>query len=1145
MKKEGKKAQDIQMTQASPGRLFFAFHANAFDGEEKGMLHIYTCRANTDRKQFIFDQIAKEKKDRRILLLVPDQSTLETERQAFFYLKAQGLMNVEVMSLSRLGTKVLSQTGGPGKTMINDLGKAMLLRKVAAECKDHLQVYPSQCEKQAFLEMLGDLIQELKQAEISWEDLALLLEETKPAGEGRAEPGDPLYLKKLRDVQILYRGYEEALEGRYMDMEDSLSLIGEKLPEAAILKKAVVWVDGFDSCSGKMAGILEQIMKTADELHLVFTACLSEGETEEGPFFDEDLFEGVNRMVKRLLKAGEDLGIPTCSMEIPAAFEGKLCPETAHLEKNLYAYPYGVYLKKPENLHILACGDEFSEAETVAEKIMELVTKGLCRFRDIGVVCADVHTRGAVIRRVLEKWGISCFMDEKHSVMHHPFVQFVLALGEITKWGYRHEDVFRLASTGLVDMSQDERELLENYVLKFDIRGRQWKEPFERWVGEKDAFARERLGELNRSREKISGLVASFEEAMKEAETGGEMARALYGFLLQDARLADKGEAEVERLKAAGAYRAAAETAQIWNGIVVLLRQMLELTGDLKMERELFFEMLSAGFGAIALGVIPTTMDQVLVGDLQRSKTGSLKVVFVLGVNDGILPAGKGKSGIFHPEEKERLAGLGIELSTRDGLRQQEESLSVYKTLSMARESLYLSYTAKDSENTEMKPSLLIDRIKKLFPALKEEKGLYTGGAEETGYRFQSRVNYMLEHEEWQGLLEVLRKGASFRNDKKMLEPEVFSLLYPPLLTMSPTSLETFSRCPFRFFLKFGIRADERRVYQVAAPEMGTMFHRILMLYTRWATQDGLWRNMTGKQCAELIDRAVEETVKDFREGVLFEDRAGRYRISRMKRICGKTAWMVTEHMNRGRFDRFYFETGFGRGQLLPPVCVETEEGQKVLIEGRIDRVDILQEDDIRYVKVIDYKSGNERVAKQEILSGYQMQLMLYMNAVMEALEDKYPANRIRPAGVFYFKIQEPVVDVEKKESLGEEEIKQYAADAAAKEFKMDGIVVNDPQAIEGLDSDFSGYSPVIRMQRKKDGSVRGTSGFAALSPEEFKALQSHVKQMTQTLCRSFAKGNVAVAPKRGEGELTACSFCDYRSICMFDRACAGFEFVR
>lgn len=1103
------------------------------------MLNLYAGRAHVDRKQFMFSKIAQQEKTKRIVILVPDQFTLEMERQAFFYLGKQALMNVEIMSFSRLGMRIFQETGGSRKTFINDLGKVMLLRKVASDRKASLTVYASQCEKRAFIEMMTDLIQEMKQEDIGPDALEEMLSQ-RNEDDGQ----EPLYLKKLRDVQILFSGYEEALRDRYIDMEDSLSLLREKLGQADFLKGAQVWVEGFDTGSKKMYGILEEILKTAESLHMVWIADpLPADEKKAGSGSrDRDLFEMAEKTIQTLTKMGQSLGIPVHRYVIGERFQRTVCEETAHLERNLYAYPFEVFLKNPRQLHIHACSDYYSEAETAADIIMKLVESGTYRLRDIGVVCSDMQNRAGVIKRVFETSGITCFMDEKRSVMHNPFVQFILALPEVSRWGYRHEDVFRLLRTELLDITRDECELLENYVLQYGIRGSLWKKPFEKWDTDDGQDA---LAALNCTREKVQALFSSFETAVKECRSGGDFTKALYGFLIKEANFADRAEEAVKRLKEQGDYEAAAETAQIWNTVVELLRQMLELTDEVEMDPELYFEMLQAGFETVRLGVIPTTMDQVLVGDLQRTKTGNLKVLFVLGVNDGILPSGGGKPGLFHQGEKEKIEELGLTICKSDRLKQEEEKLGIYKMLSLASDALYLSYTVKDGENGEMKPSLLIDRIKKLFPLLREEKGLHTGGQEEDLCEFKSRINYMLAEKEHSPLLETLRQGASFENDKKLLEPDVFGLLYPELLVMSPTSLETFSRCPFRYFIKFGIRADERRAYQVSAPEMGTLFHKILMRYTEEATAENQWRNMTQEQCVHLIRRILEETVRDFRKGVLFEDNAGKYRISRMQRVCEKTAWMVTEHMNRGRFEEFHFEMAFGRNQLLPPIRIEAENGRIVYIEGRIDRIDVLKSEEEEYMKVIDYKSGNEKVVKKEILSGYKLQLMLYMNAVISGMSRLYPKKRIKPAGVFYFKIQEPVVDAENKEDLEEAALKAFLEQELRKEFKMDGIVVNDLHVIDGLDEAFTGYSQIIRVRKKKDGTVSGTGDFAALSPEEFCRLQEHVAELTKDLCGAFAAGDVSVAPKRGDGDTTACTFCDYHSICMFDRSCTGFHFVR
>ena len=1095
------------------------------------MLNLYYMRANYDREKFIYEKIKDLGREQKVIVLVPDQFTLEAERKAFEVMQIGGLMNVEIMSFSRLGEKILSQTGGMTHTVIDETGKTMLLRKIITGCRENLKIYSAIYNRQDFVQMVTSLIGEMKQFHVTPASLKQFLSQN---GE---EIHNLMLHQKLEDVQYIFEKYEETMEGTYLDVEDYLSLLAEKAGQATFLKDTVLWIDGFDFYTKKTYHILSNFLMICPDMNITFNLDLESDR-------DESLFEMSGRMVSSFKQMAEEAGVRWKIEKVPDVYRKEMIPESLHLESNLYAYPFEKYPGNPENLDIYICSDYYAEAETLAERILVLIRKRGWRFRDISVICNDLEIRGSIIQRVFEKNEIPYFMDHKRNILHNPLVQFILALPEVVSMGFRYEEVFRLVNTSLLDISQEEKEKLENYVLKFGIRGSLWKREFERW-DEREPEKEESLKSLNGTRLKIVALLQDYEELMQGAENGKQLTIALHHFLLEKTDLAEKTSELVEDLKMEEDYEHAREVAGVWNAVISVFDQMIELTELLDLDQKTYFEMLTAGLETIEVGLIPTTIDQVLVGNLQRTKTGTTKAVFLVGVNDGVLPAKGLEAEIFHDGEKKKMEQLGLQVGRNEQMRQQEEQLAIYKLLSKPTDYLYLSYASFDQEGGEMKPSLLIDRMKKLFPLLAEKKSLLVGEGDDHGAGFKSIFNWRLKRKKGKKQLETIQLALQFENDKKYLDKEAFMKLYPGSeLVISPTGLESFSRCPFSYFVKYGLKANERRIFQIAAPEMGSMFHEVLMRYSRKVNDHRIWNDISKRRCSEMIEEIILETAGEFQGGILFENEQGKYRLARMKKVCEETAWMVTSHVNQGLFNRFYFEAGFGRQAFFPPLELTGKEGKRLYLEGRIDRIDIMETMDKQYIKVIDYKSGNDKIDEAEIRSGYRLQLMLYMLAAQNGMMYQEINKVIEPAGVFYFKIKEPFVDGEKIPKKIDS-LEEYIEREKEKVFRMDGVVVNEPEVIAGFDQDFSGYSQVIKVRKNKDGQVKGNSRFSALSKGEFNELADHIKGMTQKLGYDFSEGKIAVEPKKINGQTNACTYCSYRTICLFDRACAGFRFVR
>lgn len=1145
------------------------------------MLHIYYGRENLDKEKFLFEQIAGEMTGnlQKILLLVPDQFTLQAERNAFAYLGVDGLIDLEILSQSRLGYKVLSEVGGSRRIPVDKYGRHMLLTKILTEENGSLEAFRGMNQKSSFIEMVNNLISEMKQFNASPEDILRIMEDTE---------GTSILHRKLKDIHCIYEKYETLIEGKFLDTEDYLNLFISKIPQSGLIRDSIIWISGFDYFTPKTLDVLEQLMVTACEVNVVLTADCSAGPSGcvlPPESRDSDLFDLTRGIMTRLKTIALRNGISYAeshiadSWLIPVGDEaGEKAAPLAHLEHELYAQPYR-RASAGNSIELCQAANFYAEAETAAAKIIHLTREEGLRYRDILVICNDMDTRGSVIKRVFADYGITAFLDKKRDILHHPSIEFIASLIDITAKGWLYEDIFRMLKTNLTPVSMEDCEDLENYAVKYRIKGTRWKSDFTYGV---KAEGEETLQRINGIRAQVCEYITAFETGFKKKKTVRDRTAAIYEFLTEKAQMPEKIAALITFLTEKGQLEYAEEASQIWSVIIAIFDQFVELIGDEVISEEEYGTILKSGFEAVEIGLLPPTIDQIIVGTMQRTRAGSIKALIILGANDGLLPAAAASESLLSEDEKTVLYKRGIEICRIDDLRAREEKLAIYKNLSKPSRYLSMSYSASDLEGKESKQSMLFDKIRKIYSdvsitkdILNENDPMLLIETPESTLRhmteaYRSAMDGAALSAEWitawrwfesnsSQKLQPVKEGLLFTNKLQKINKQLISELYKRdtawELSLSPSRLERFSRCPFSHFINYGLKPDERRIFEIAGREIGDVYHQCFMKLSETLSVPGTditdpsspWMGITREECQRLVDGFIEEAAQDYREGVLVQGEEERYRGVRMKKVCGEAAWALVEHVQTGRIRNVFFESEFGRavGKQFPPIEVRLGE-DIVYIEGKIDRVDILKGrdgDESRYVKIIDYKSGKEKFDTEEARAGWKLQLMLYLRAALGGSNEVNKDNPFKPAGVFYFEIAEPQIDVTE---VAETDYTEKAKAERRKSFKLDGVVLDDQSIIESIAGEFSGYSDILPVRKSKEGLYAGTTDRKLLKEEDFSELLDAVNSKVKELCSELTEGSVAIRPKKVKEE-AACKFCLYKSICCFDLSFEGcsYEIVK
>ena len=1126
------------------------------------MLNIFYGRENLDKEKFIYDNIGG-----RALLVVPDQFTLEAERELIAHSGAKALMDVEVLSLSRLGYRLLEELGGGKRTFIDKYGRHMILSSIAAEEREKLQVFKGLEEKNSFIELVNNFISEMKQFNCGADELAEI---------ARSVPDGSYTQRKLEDLYLLYSEYEAAIRGKYTDSEDYIDLFLGKISRSELVAGNHIWIYGFDSFAPKALSVIGELMQYAADVNLVLTY------DDKREARDADLFALAEAVIRNFENLAERRGIEVRKRAIPKTYTAERADKIQFIEQELYALPAGKYTRGgqstnpaeggaseaaavgTDSLTLVAAANLYNEAESAACYVLELVRDFGYRFSDIKVICNDQETRGPILKRVFKEYGIDLVSDTSKDILQSSIVQYITALMDVVVEKYRTDLMIKMLKSGFGDLTNDEITDLENYAIKYKIRGTMWKRPFVRGESE---YGAEALVRMNAVREKALAFMPDL-EAIFEAETCGEFISGLYGFLYEKVKLPEKIADLTVLQTEQGRPDLAEETAQIWGKVIGIFDQMSEIMGKQKFRAAAFRDLFEVGISQVEIGILPPTKDGLMMGTMQRTRTGEMKALVVVGANEGVLPNEKPGSGLFGSDEKNLFKENGIELCKVDDVRFLEERMGIYRNLSKPRERLWISYSLSDAEGGPARPSGVFTKLAGLFgdtpvarDVLNRQSDAELVGAGPAGLRHLTEAlqaacegrplaPHWHEALAWfkqnkPEALEPIRAGIAFTNKQEDLGREMTAALYmgnigstreealepSPELSLSPSRLERYARCPFSHFVQYGLKPEERRIFEIAPREIGDIYHECLMEMSRHLTARGIaitdpaspWMTISREECRTFVEDVIAKKSGTYREGILEAGNEEKYRGRRITDICEKVCWAVIEQVRAGEILRSSFEAPFGRGRRIPPIPVNLGEGRTAYIEGKIDRVDYLPGE---RVKIIDYKTGNENFSVAEAEAGYRLQLMLYLEASLE--------RRMKPAGVFYFKISEPMVDASGA-AIGPEEI----SDKIQKSFKLNGVIVDDPNVIRNVAGDFSGISDVVPIRINKEGLISGTGKDNLLTDEEFESLREKVCEKVTDICKSLAGGGIEIHPMK-TAATSACAYCRYKGICRFDTIFEG-----
>lgn len=1113
--------------------------------------------SGSGKSGYLYENILEQaagQPDKNFLVLVPEQFTMQTQRELVLMQKANCVMNIDIVSFARLAYRVFDELGNFPYQVLEETGKNLILRRVAQANQEKLSVLQKNITKMGYISEIKSLISELAQYNVTPEDLEKVCGEL-PAGS---------FSMKLKDVLVMYQGFLDFLQDKFVTQEEILELLIDVADASKLLKDCTLVFDGFTGFTPIQKKLFRKLLGLAGEIYVTVT--IDERESFYRCTGNHELFAMSKKMISSLTKMAGECHVEVLEpMVIPFGKNSRFKHGSAlfFLQQNLFRIGGGTFCLSEEEIKITSCKNPREELRYIAGEIRRLISAEHYRYNEIAIVCGDLPTYSAYARELFGDYDIPLFIDQKTKIVFHPFIEFFQSVLEVVGTDFSCDSIFRYLRSGLSRIPREEVDFLENYVLAAGIRGyKKWQEIFSYVPA---GFTGEDVALINEIREKVAEEFKEIYPVLRErGKTVRELSQAVYTFITE--REIQKQLKEKEELyEQAGDLKNAKEYAQIYRIVMDLLDKMVELLGDETISLEEYGKIMDAGFEAAKVGIIPPGYDRVVFGDIERTRLDNIKILFFAGVNDGVIPKSQGGDGILSQWERELLEEHDMELAPTAREQTFIQKFYLYLNLTKPSEKLYLSYARVNGEGKAMRSSYLIHTITKMFenlsvnevenPPLEERivteknsfslvaEGLFLGERwalekrEKEQALWGALCRYFERDEGLKKEIEKLFLAANLKGEESNIGAAVTKALYGTTLNNSVTRLEKFAACAFAHFLSYGLNLKERELSGFAAVDMGNVFHQVLELYAKSMEKEGFsWFEISREDSEHLLGLAMEEALLKNKNLALYDNARNAYGKKRMERILKRTVWALTEQIRRGSFVPESFEVSFDFPEELSAVRFQLSEEEKMHLKGRIDRIDTLNAGDKLYVKVIDYKSGNTTFQFLNIYHGLQLQLVVYMNAALEMMEKRHPEKEVVPAGVFYYHVKDPVVETEGE--LSEEELQKKIFG----ELKLNGVLSDDEKVMGELDRELAPgkNSDVIPAGINKDGSVKKTS--KTISREDFSALSSYVNETILHLGQRMMQGRVTADPY-SLGDKNGCDYCEFKNICHFDTKISGFTY--
>jgi len=1093
-------------------------------------LRIVYGKSGVGKSTYIFQEIAnklenKKSNFKKIYIITPEQFSFTAEKKLLDTIKSQAVIEAEVITFNRMAYRVINETRRANQNQLSSCGKSMLIYHLLLQNKDNLKFIGKSTEN---VELISTQITEFKKHGITVESLEKATQDT-----------ENIYLKsKMEDMLKIYSAYNNEVKDNYIDENDLLTILSKELDNIQDFRNCDIYIDEFVGFTKQEYEILRILLKNND---VTITVCVDNIETGSNP--DADIFYPNKQTLNRILEiANQENIIINEPIKLQNIFRFKN-EELQHLEKNIYGMPYQKYNKSVNNIELFLAKNQYSEIEYVGENIIKLVRDEGLRYNEISVITKDLEQYASLCKSIFNKFNIPVFIDEKKDLSQNILVRYILAILNIFARNWSYESVFEYIKTGFVQIDDFDIHLLENYCMKWGIKGNKWYQTEWLFYDETE----EEKEKILHIKELVIPTLLELKKQLNGVKDVRQITEKLYEFLINN-QIDKKLEFKIQELNLLGEVEKARDYETSWKTIMNVLDEIIISLGEKRYSFEKYAEVLKMGLNNSSLGKIPGTQDEVTVGDVDRSRSHKVKAVFIIGLNDGAFPSIHKNEGFFNDKDRELLKDKGTELAKGTKEKIYDDNFNIYKAFSTAEEKLYLSYSSADIEGKSLRPSMLINKIKKIFTCLEEKSDVIQKQSEITTEEvtFEELLNklrrykeegafgenqalwlelysYYTKSEKWKKRLEISMQALGFTNAPENINQDILNKLYGDTLKTSISRLEQYQSCPFSYYLKYGLNILDRNEFKIEALDTGTFMHEVIDEFFENIKQQNLKvKDINESQIEQILDEIIEEKLS-LKKNYIFTS-IPKYRVlaNRLKRVIKKSMKYIIESLKYSKFEIIGHEIEFKNGKEYVPIQFTLDNGKKVELTGKIDRIDIAKTIDGNYIRIIDYKSSVKDINLNEVVAGLQLQLLTYLDAVCE--NDKF-----MPAGVLYFNLIDPLIKSDSPMTNEEIEAELH------KQFKMKGLILADIDLVRMMDTKVErGNSNIVPAYIDKEGNLSNKS--STITRKQFEDLQKYTQKLIKQISNQILKGNIDIKPYyKIQGGKTPCEYCKYKAICNFN----------
>lgn len=1073
------------------------------------MLSIWVGRAGSGKSRRVLESVERERVQRKQILLVPEHTSHEAELDLCRYCGATASRDAEVLSFRNLATRVLSEVGGLADFTLDNGGKILTMRRCLQELHSQLKVFGKPSRRAAFLQQLVVLADEFYAYEITPAALYEQVEDIPGA------MGD-----KLRDVAVLFAAYDARLHNGDFDARSRMQKLRDALPQSRYLSGKDLYLDGFSFFNKAEEGVVATALR---QCHHVTVTLL-------GDQYDRTLFRNATRQRERLVRLAQEAGVPCEVLYLSTEPVGAL----GHLERHFFGTDKA-WDRPTDAITLYEAGTAFTEVEYVSSRIRDLVCSGQYRYRDIAVSARSMEVYAPLLETVFARDGIPAYISRRSDILEKPVLTLLLSAVDAVTGGFEYEDMFRYLKTGMAGITPQECDLLENYVIRWEIRGNMWLRDTP-WSANPDGYGLDmtaertaRLREVNRIREKVRQPLLQLSDGMKSAQTAKGKAEMLYRFA-EYSGVPDALKVKADALMESGQVQLAEEYRQLWQIFCGVLDQFAEILGDMEVNGEEFARLLRLVLTRYSVGTIPATLDQVKVSEITRNDRHKVRCLFLLGANDHVLPQVSGDGGILDADDREALQQREILLSGATFDELDNELQNIYACLAQPAEYLHISWPITDLNGSELRPSFVVERVERLFPTIKRrhEDGSYRLRLPATALSAAGRApegalwRYFAESGRYDAVLAAMERARAMQRGR--LSPQAVESLYGKHIKMSASRMDRVKSCHFGYFMEYGLKAKERKSAGFEAPEIGTFIHYLLENVTRDVMEQGGYGAVEGAALRRLVrryvDRYVETELPDYQE----KSARFRYLFSRLRSAAYAMIENIAAELRESDFRPMAFELGFG-GKDGALNAITIQEGDTTLsVSGKVDRVDGWLHDGKLYLRVVDYKTGKKAFDLTDIRYGLGIQMLLYLFTLQNEGAD-YFGYPIVPAGVMYLPARDVILR-QSREITGEK-----LKAALDKELRRSGMVLSEPEVLRAMEHSALDSPCYLPIGVNKEGTVSGGIATAA----QLGKLGQYVDKLLHSIAAELGSGNVDADPCSHTPQDSVCRYCAFASACYFE----------